>query len=152
MKHIRLFEDYSPEEIGDLLGDLETIGHKYRLVPGEDFGFGFDRRNNGYMKRQNDGRNSLMIKKEVIEDLVERGVMERHRNTPGDVYFTNDANLSLKYPMYCFNQIFQDNRPTWDSDYALDMNHNFRMSVDERFKDYKDFSQEIVDYLSGIRI
>jgi hypothetical protein len=152
MKYVRIFEDYSPEEIEDLLGDLETIGHKYRLVPGEDFGFGFDRRNNGYMKRQNDGRNSLMIKKEVVEDLVERGVMERYKNTPGDVYFTNDANLSLKYPMYYFNQIFFDNRPTRDSDYALDVKHNFRMNVNERFKAYKDFSQEIVDYLSGIKI
>jgi hypothetical protein len=152
MKHIRLFEDYSDEEIESLLGNLETIGHRYRLVPGEDFGFGYDRQNNGYMKGKNDGRNPLMIKKEVIEDLVERGVMERNKNTPGDVYFTNPANLSLKYPTYYFNQIFGDNRPTWDSDYALDMKHKFGMNIDERFKDYKDFSQEIVDYLSGIRI
>jgi hypothetical protein len=27
MKHIKLFEDYSDEELGDLIGDLRGIGH-----------------------------------------------------------------------------------------------------------------------------
>jgi hypothetical protein len=49
MRHIKLFEDYSEEEINDLIGDLEGIGHKHRLVKGTDYGFGpnLDKENNG---------------------------------------------------------------------------------------------------------
>lgn len=153
MKHIKIFEDYSKEEIDRLLGDLETIGHKYRLVPGEDFGFGFDRQNNGYMKRKNTGREQLLIKKEVVEDLVEKGIMERDKNSPGDVYFSKSAGLSLDYPTYYFNQIFNDSRPTWESDYGLNVDKSsLYVSSEDRRRKTKDFSQEIFDYLSGIRI
>lgn len=49
MRHIKIFEEYSDEEINDLIGDLEGIGHKHRLVKGTDYGFGpnLDKENNG---------------------------------------------------------------------------------------------------------
>jgi hypothetical protein len=49
MRHIKLFEDYSDRELEDLIGDLEGIGHKHRLVKGTDYGFGpdLDKENNG---------------------------------------------------------------------------------------------------------
>ena len=40
MKHLREYEGYSDDELKDLLGDIESVGHKHRLIPGEDFGFG----------------------------------------------------------------------------------------------------------------
>lgn len=39
MRHIKLFEDYSEEELRDLIGDLKSVGLVDRPVLGEDFGF-----------------------------------------------------------------------------------------------------------------
>lgn len=153
MKHLFLFEDYSDEEIEDLLGDLETIGHKYRLVPGEDFGFGVSRQpGSSYMGEKNDGLQMLLIKKEVVEDLVKRGIMERYKNNPGDVYFSDSARLPFRYPKYEFNQVFVDNPLTWESDYGLNVTHESRLDSVGRRNEYKDFAQQIFDYLSEIRI
>ena len=152
MKHLFLFEDYSDEEIDRLLGDLETIGHKYRLVPGEDFGFGVSRLHDSYMGEKNDGLQMLLIKKEVVEDLVKRGIMERDKTRQGDVYFSDSAGLPFRYPKYEFNQVFVDNRPTWESDYGLNVTHDFKLDSVGRRNEYKDFAQQIFDYLSEIRI
>lgn len=152
MKHIQLFEDYSDEEIDRLLGDLETIGHKYRLVPGEDFGFGVSRLHGSYMGEKNDGLQMLLIKKEVVEDLVKRGIMERDKTRQGDVYFSDSAGLPFRYPKYEFNQVFVDNRPTWESDYGLNVTHDFKLDSVGRRNEYKDFARQIFDYLREIRI
>ena len=42
MKHVKLYEDYSDDDLKDLMGDLETIGHKHRMMKGEDYGFDDD--------------------------------------------------------------------------------------------------------------
>ena len=153
MKHLFLFEDYSDEEIDRLLGDLETIGHKYRLVPGEDFGFGVSRQPGSiYMGEKNDGLQMLLIKKEVVEDLVKRGIMERDKTRQGDVYFSDSAGLPFRYPKYEFNQVFVDNRPTWESDYGLNVTQHYQLRAVERRNEYKDFARQIFDYLSEIRI
>ena len=78
--------------------------------------------------------------------------MERHKNTPGDVYFADSAGLPFRYPRYEFNQVFGDNRPTWESDYGLNVTNDFRLHPVERQNEYKDFAQQIVDYLREIRI
>ena len=74
MKHIKIFEDYSDEEIEGLLGDLETIGHKYRLIPGEDFGFGKSLQQNRkwYMKGRTDGSDELVIKNQLWRICLKR--------------------------------------------------------------------------------
>jgi hypothetical protein len=41
MKHIKVFEDYSEEELRDLQDTLHDIGHKTKWSFGEDFGFGY---------------------------------------------------------------------------------------------------------------
>jgi molybdate-binding protein len=71
MKHIKLFEDYSDEELKDLQDDLQGIGHKSRFVQGEDFGFGRD------LKQENTGTYFLYITEEVFNLLVQRGDLER---------------------------------------------------------------------------
>lgn len=40
MKHIKLYEDYTDEEIRDLQDVLHDVGHKTKWTFGEDFGFG----------------------------------------------------------------------------------------------------------------
>jgi len=69
MRHIRIYEEYSDDELKDLRGDLETIGHKHRMVKGEDYGFDED------MKGENTGTKSLFLSKfgkEVLKKNLEK--------------------------------------------------------------------------------
>ena len=36
MRHIKIYEDYSDDDLKDLMGDLESIGHKPKLEFGKD--------------------------------------------------------------------------------------------------------------------
>jgi hypothetical protein len=157
MKHIKIFEDYSPEEIESLLGDLETIGHRYRLIPGEDFGFGKDiqKQRKWYMKKQNTGYDELVIKKEVVEDMLKRGLMKRDPYTPGNVIFNKDVELEIglpREPTYRFNHFEMGYFNHADSDYLLNVNSNVRLSVQESRKEYNDFAQKIFDYLAKLKL
>ena len=69
MKHIKIYEEYSDDELNDLLGDLESVGHKHRLIPGEDFGFGKT------MKEENNGEQILFLSQEA-KDQIERALKE----------------------------------------------------------------------------
>jgi len=40
MKHIKIYEDYTDEELRDLQDVLHDVGHNTRWTFGEDFGFG----------------------------------------------------------------------------------------------------------------
>ena len=154
MKHIKLFEDYSDEEIESLLGDLETIGHKYRLAPGEDFGFGKDIQNQRkwYMKRPNTGYEDLVIKKEVVDDMLKKGLMKRDKTNPGDIYFDDSVGLSLKYPRYSINHFEMGYFDHSESDYALTINTDYKLPIEERIKIKKDFGQEVFDYLTNLKL
>jgi len=69
MKHVKIYEEYSDDEIKDLLGDLETVGHKYRIIKGEDYGFNED------MKGENTGENTLYLSKfgaEILKKNLEK--------------------------------------------------------------------------------
>lgn len=72
MRHIKLFEDYSDEEIGDLMGDLETIGHKHQFVKGKDYGFGKD------MDLENNGKNLMVFTDYAITELVKSGIIKEN--------------------------------------------------------------------------
>lgn len=64
-RHIKIFEDYSDEDLEDLMGDLEGIGHKHRMIKGEDYGFGED------PKKENTGTETLFLSKFGAEKLKE---------------------------------------------------------------------------------
>ena len=63
MRHIKIYEEYSDDDLSDLIGDLSTVGHKHKLVQGEDFGFGPD------LKGKNDGKTLLFLTSWAIEQL-----------------------------------------------------------------------------------
>lgn len=63
MKYIKLYEEYPDDELKDLIGDLSGVGHKHRLVQGEDFGFGPD------LKGQNDGKTILFLTQWAVDQL-----------------------------------------------------------------------------------
>ena len=63
MRHIKIYEEYSDDDLNGLIGDLSTVGHKHKLVQGEDFGFGPD------LKGKNDGKTLLFLTSWAIEQL-----------------------------------------------------------------------------------
>lgn len=70
MKHLKIYEDYSDDELKDLMGSLAGIGHKHQLVKGEDFGFGVD------LKGKNDGLNRIYFTPEAVAFLSESGIVK----------------------------------------------------------------------------
>jgi hypothetical protein len=90
MKHIKLFEDYSDDELRDLQDDLHGIGHKSRFVQGEDFGFGRD------LKQENTGTYFLYITEEVLDLLIQRGDLERPKINDFEWKFKDPEKWGLK--------------------------------------------------------
>lgn len=72
MRHIKIFEDYSEEELRDLQDDLHDIGHKTKFVQGEDFGF------DGDFKGSNSGFSVLRISKEMFDFLLKKGELKSY--------------------------------------------------------------------------
>ena len=66
MKHIKIYEEYSDDELKGLIGDLEGIGHQHRLIPGQDFGFG---RN---MQEKNDGEHILFLSQQAMDQIEKK--------------------------------------------------------------------------------
>lgn len=77
MRHIKIYEEYSDEDLKDLMGDLETVGHKHRLVQGEDFGFGPD------LKGKNDGKTLLFLTSWAVDQLRKTPLIPRSQKQPG---------------------------------------------------------------------
>lgn len=75
MKHLKIYEDYSDDEIKNLIGDLSGVGHKHRLVQGEDFGFGPG------LKGQNDGKTLLFLTPWAVDQLAKTDLVYKQDKT-----------------------------------------------------------------------
>jgi hypothetical protein len=73
MKHIKLFEDYSDEELKDLIGDLKSVGLADEPVLGEDYGF-----TSKLLKEPPTVKESynVLFTPETVEYMVKRGMAE----------------------------------------------------------------------------
>lgn len=74
MRHIKIYEDYSDDDLKDLIGDLESIGHKHKLEFGKDYGLG-----SKMEKRDVSGKSTLWFTEEAAQFLKEVGYV---RNSP----------------------------------------------------------------------
>jgi hypothetical protein len=87
MKHVRLFEDYSEEELRALQVDLEGIGHDYKLLQkGRDFGYGtalHDGSSQGY---------PLYLTKGAAKKLEDKGIIVK----VNDQYLFTDNRISKR--------------------------------------------------------
>ena len=80
MKHVKIYEEYSDDDLKNLMGDLETIGHKHRMMKGEDFGFDEE------MKGENTGAKTLFLSKfgaEVLKKNLEKDFGMSYMSTYG---------------------------------------------------------------------
>jgi hypothetical protein len=71
MRHIKLYEDYSDDDLKDLMGDLESIGHKHQIEFGKDYGLG-----SKMEKRDVSGKSTLWFTHEAVEFLKEVGYLK----------------------------------------------------------------------------
>lgn len=75
MRHIKIYEEYSDDELKDLIGSLSGVGHKHRLVQGEDFGFGPD------LKGKNDGKTILFLTSWAVDQLGKTNLVYKSDRT-----------------------------------------------------------------------
>lgn len=76
MKYLKIYEEYSDEELDGLMGDLESIGHDYRLIPGQDFGFGRT------LDKKNDGNEILFLSSKTFSQLSKKGFFRNEKTDP----------------------------------------------------------------------
>ena len=74
MKHIQIYEEYSDEELQDLMGDLKSIGLSYAPELGIDYGY-----TNKFLKEEPKdlGRPlNVLFTPEVVDYMVKKGIAE----------------------------------------------------------------------------
>ena len=82
MRHIKIYEEYSDEELNDLIGDLESVGHKHELKFGKDYGFGMKMRTD----ERPTGKSTLFFTPEAVEFLKEKGFFNTGKSFAGFDY------------------------------------------------------------------
>jgi hypothetical protein len=74
VRHIKIYEEYSDEEIKDLMGDLKSIGLSYAPELGVDYGY-----TNKFLKEapKDLGRPlNVLFTPEVVDYMVKKGIAE----------------------------------------------------------------------------
>ena len=74
MRHIKIYEEYSDEELQDLMGDLKSIGLSYAPELGVDYGY-----TNKFLKEapKDLGRPlNVLFTPEVVDYMVKKGIAE----------------------------------------------------------------------------
>jgi hypothetical protein len=82
MRHVKIYEEYSDDELRDLIGDLEKAGHKHELKFGKDYGFGMKMRTD----ERPTGKSTLFFTPEAVEFLKEKGFFNLEKRFAGFDY------------------------------------------------------------------
>ena len=86
MRHIKIYEDYSDDDLKDLMGDLESIGHKHQIEFGKDYGLGLN-----MQKRDVSGKSTIWFTPEAVEFLKETGYIKDSPNPAFDFKLKEDS-------------------------------------------------------------
>jgi hypothetical protein len=118
MKHIKLFEDYSDEELKDLIGDLKSVGLSDYPVLGEDYGF-----TSKLLKESPNPKeaHNVLFTPEAVEYMVKKG-MGKYYLTGGD---------QKGYVSFLPNK-------KWDSSWGSYGPGNYAMTHNLRMQTYSD--------------
>ena len=92
MRHIKLYEEYSDDELKDLIGDLESVGHKHELKFGKDYGFGMSMRTD----ERPTGKSTLYFTPEAVEFLKEKGFFKTEKNFGSDYLIKSEFSPTIK--------------------------------------------------------
>ena len=74
MRHIKLYEEYSDDDLKDLIGDLETIGLAYKPKLGVDYGY----TSKLFAQKPKDLERpiNVFLTKEAVNYMVKKGIAE----------------------------------------------------------------------------
>lgn len=72
MKHIKLYEEYSDDEIRGMINDLEKVGHSYSPVLGRDYGF----TTNFLVEPKDKTPVNLLFSPEAVDYMLKKGMIE----------------------------------------------------------------------------
>jgi len=96
MKHVKLYDEYSDEELKDLLGDLKSVGHvPFKPKLGEDYGF-----TARILPEPPDPKNpaNVYFTPETVEYMIKKRMAEKLDNLPSKkIYFTPSKNWNTTY-------------------------------------------------------
>lgn len=74
MRHIKIYEEYSDEELQDLMGDLKSVGLSYAPELGVDYGY-----TNKFLKeapKDPERPLNVLFTPEVVDYMVKKGIAE----------------------------------------------------------------------------
>jgi hypothetical protein len=89
VKHIKLFEGYTDEELDSLRDDLHSIGSDERFELGKDFGIG------GGFNKPNDGQYFPRISSKMFNFLLDKGEIEKGESRYDYYYFINQEKFGI---------------------------------------------------------
>lgn len=103
MRHIKLYEEYSDEELQDLLGDLKSVGHvPFKPKLGEDYGF-----TSRLLPESPSPKDAVGVyfTPKTVEYMVKKGMAEKQDRSPSKyeskkIYFTPSKNWNTTYGSY----------------------------------------------------
>lgn len=93
MKHIKIFEDYSEEELGDLIGDLRGIGHQDLI---------FNLNSDIFFKSyaEDEKKFAESYKKDGIRIISIDGDLRNNFHAKFDILLSNGDKIQLEIPKY----------------------------------------------------
>jgi hypothetical protein len=132
MRHIKIFEEYSDEELNSLRDDLHDIGHKTKFVQGEDFGIGPNFSSGGPYQ-------DVYISDELFNHLLKKGEISKNGSLFA-YYFKNYEKIGVQNPNF-----FEIRSEGKESKYYITFFEDFT-------KDQKEMQKKLLKYLSEIKI
>ena len=157
MRHIKLFEDYTEEELRDLQDDLHEIGIRTKFTLGEDFGFGGEP---PFKTVRFILEGKLILTEEMGKSLIKKGILveaERAKMYPTLGTFTiKDLFINLNRGFTPFFELEDLKKDPVDKSkgYVLWAEYDWSIhgSIEKRNALYEDFAKKTIDYLEAIRI
>lgn len=99
MRHLKLYEEYSDEELQDLMGTLKDVGHvPFKPKLGEDYGF-----TSRLLSDSPSPKEALNVyfTPETVEYMIKKGMAEKLGNPPSEkIYFTPSKKWGTTYGSY----------------------------------------------------
>jgi hypothetical protein len=130
MRHIKIFEEYSDEELNSLRDDLHDIGHKTKFVQGEDFWVKFP---------EGGPYQDVYISDELFNHLLKKGEISKNGSRYA-YFFKNYEKIGVQNPNF-----FEIRSEGKESKYYITFFEDFT-------KDQKEMQKKLLKYLSEIKI
>lgn len=138
MKNIKMYEDYSDEELDSLRDDLYKIGADERFEFGKDFGLNIP------LKKSNDGTGFPCINKRMFSILLAKNII---KPCPGENFFTFTNDKEFNIPENFHSKILENKGSSF---IVIQILSNYNKHVDR--DEYIPIFDGVIKKLGEIRI